>query len=705
MGNCIASYVNAQGGKDIVPHWDILNSRKLAVYSQDAQDQSGCDVETQTKVRRSPSTASMDREDIMQHYYSADGKHHSLLSMIFEVCDGAPDTKRAMAFRPVERIEATEVEENGRMKPWELTHYGATQYKTYKQMKQDMIAFGKGLIELGLKKTDILALFEETRYEWLIAADGAWTQGLVLATVYANLGEDALLHAIREAEVHVMLCNAKSIGVVRRLCGEAQIKDPIIIYTDALVGSDVNTEGLFHFDDVMRLGRAKEAEWSVPDSPDQLAMIMYTSGTTGEPKGVMLTHGNLNACALTYQHLLGNALEGSPEDDAYVAYLPLAHILEFAAEHVFLIQGRMLGYASPKTLTNSAARPHGDLIEYRPTFFVGVPRVFEAVKKAIEVKLPAVGTFRRKIYEAAYRDRVAAIAEGKDTPYWNQKVFSAPRELFGGRLKCVFTGGAPMSGSTQEFLEVHLGCSVSQGYALTETCCGTSQRFWQTQNRATVGGVASCVEIKLRDVEGYTHRDALPAGEVCIRGATLAKGYFKQPEKTKEVFADDGWFFTGDVGQWQPDGSLRIIGRVKSLAKNACGEYIAMEILESIYVANELAVPNGVCVVVDPLKHYICALVVTDEAKARAFATKHGITDVSWPEVLNNDVFVSHALASFAATGKQFHRRPFEILRHIKVLADEWTPENGVLTAAMKLKRRVIQERYGDVITALYSSE
>lgn len=709
MGNCIASALASRGNSDVIPHQDILHAKETTIYSLIAQDQQGCDPTKETSIRRSPSTAAMDMSDIVSKHYAASGendRHHSLLSRIFDVFDAAPPAKKAAAFRPVTLVETTQVEENGHMKPWAVTHYAATQYKTCQEMKNEMIAFGKGLVSLGLKHGETLALFEDTRYEWLVAADGAWTQGLVLATVYANLGEDALLYAIREAEVDVMLCNAKAVDLVRRMCTESGVKQPILIFTDSLA-KDVSSDGAYSFQDVLRRGSECTADvlWKLPSSPDQLALIMYTSGTTGEPKGVMLTHGNLNACAMTYIHMLGNALDGASDDDAYVAYLPLAHIFEFAAEHVFLIRGRMLGYSNPKTLTNAAAKPHGDLAEFKPTFFVGVPRVFETVKKAIEAKLPPLGTLRRSVYEAAFKGRVEAIRKGQDTPYWNSKVFAAPRELFGGRLKGIFTGGAPMSASTQEFLEVHFGCSVSQGYALTECSCGTAQRYWQTQNRATVGGVASCSEIKLRDVEGYTHHDELQAGEVCIRGATVAKGYFKQPEKTKEVFQEDGWFYTGDVGQWQTDGSLRIIGRVKALAKNACGEYIALDVLESIYVANPLAVPNGVCVVVDPLKHYIAALLVTDEAKARALAEKNGLTGFSWPAILDDVKFIDLATRSLAATASQFQRRPFEVLRHVKLLADEWTPENGVLTAAMKLKRRIIDQRYAKEIAQLFNSE
>jgi long-chain acyl-CoA synthetase len=438
---------------------------------------------------------------------------------------------------------------------------------------------------------------------------------------------------------------------------------------------------------------------------------MYTSGTTGDPKGVMMSHGNVYAAVFGLRRRLDQVL-GEPdvnapveEQDTHLAYLPLAHILEFCAENILLIRGATLGYGTPRTLTDTSAKPHGDLKEFKPTFFVGVPRIFDTIKKAVEGKLPAPGEFRRRVFDRAYAERKEALSKGYDTPYWNGRVFSGPAALLGGRCKMIISGGAPMSSATYEFLTVVFGCAVGQGYGLTETCAaGTIQRYYDLQ-KENVGGLLSVCEVKLRDVDPWKHTDQPhPRGEVLIRGPTITQGYYNQPEKTKEAFLDDGWFATGDVGMFAADGTLKIVGRTKALAKNSHGEYIAMESLESLYVQNDLVLPNGVCVLVDSQEGFICALVLTDEAKAMKFAAANKISG-TFPAILDTKEFRKAAAASLAATAKAAGKKPFELVKNVAVLNEEWTPENGILTAASKLRRSEVDKKYKDLIEKLFKEQ
>lgn len=244
------------------------------------------------------------------------------------------------------------------------------------------------------------------------------------------------------------------------------------------------------------------------------------------------------------------------------------------------------------------------------------------------------------------------------------------------------------------------GASVVQGYGLTENCAITvTQLPWST-DFDIVGSLFGGAEIKLRDVEDWKHTDPEPRGEILMRGPTKTQGYFKQPEKTAEAF-QDGWFATGDVGQILQDGQLKIIGRTKALAKTSYGEYVALDALEAVYVLDDLCLPNGVCVLVQSQKAYICALVLTDEAKAMQFAKKHSLKG-TWPDILENEEFHQKAAESLAATAKKYGKKPFECVKKVRVLNDEWTPENGVLTAAQKLKRRVVDVKYADLIAKLF---
>ncbi len=267
----------------------------------------------------------------------------------------------------------------------------------------------------------------------------------------------------------------------------------------------------------------------------------------------------------------------------------------------------------------------------------------------------------------------------------------------------IVSGGAPLSAKTQEWMAIVLGCYAGQGYGLTETGAACTLQDYYDYQFEVAGRLLTCCEVKLRTVDEFRVTDVPPRGEILIRGPTIARGYYKQPAKTAEAFLEDGFFATGDVGTFAEDGTLKIVGRTKALAKNANGEYIAMEALESMYVQNDLVLPNGVCVVVDSLQPFIVGIVLTDESKAMAFAKKNNL-EGSWPAILDDEKFRTVAIASLGKTAKENGKKPFECFKTVRFYNHEWTPENGILTAAMKLKRREIDAKYAEDIKGMFAS-
>lgn len=676
-----------------------------------------------------------------------DSQHHSLSvawerdNNLYEICKALCSSKgeqRAMAFRTVTHVEKTTIpvaasNPHGPTKQWEFLHMTSPFYVSYSQLWEYIQSFGKGLAALDVVRQNTqrarIAIYEDTRWEWLASCYGIWSQGCTVVTVYANLGLDALEYALREAACSAIVCSSKSLpslkSVLEKLHGASSPCPTVIVLDEMLVPSSstqtrdvkslmsefstsINVK-VVTWTEVIQIGATAQTTGSEPIASDDIALIMYTSGTTGEPKGVVISHGNVMAATRCLGDRLLEVLGPIPpsniesERETYVCYLPLAHILEFSCENLFLSRGSCLCYGTPRTLTSATAKPSGDLATFEPSLFVGVPRIFDTLKKSIEANIPE--GYKRRVWDHAFQDRKTRLLEGFDTPYWGKKVFAEPRKIFGTKLLAMISGGAPLSARTQEFMNVVFSAPMLQGWGLTETCsCGTTQRNGDFATES-IGQLERTVEVKLVDVDDWKHNNKpFPQGEICIRGPFVSKGYYKQPAMTNEAFRDDGWFHTGDVGQWGSEGELRIVGRVKALAKNVFGEYVALDALESVYILNPLAVPNGVCVLVDPSKPYICALVVTDEHKATSFARSVGIEE-PWPQLLDNPRLHEKAAESLATTAKTQGKKPFEQVKYVRVLKDEWTPENGVLTAAMKLKRRVVDAKYADVIKVLFKSE
>ncbi|CAC9436692.1 putative fatty acyl CoA syntetase 1 [Leishmania infantum JPCM5] len=695
MGGCVVSLMEVLNSTRLVEHPDFAARRVYGVINQrvteDEADRSG--------VYRCARLTDAQHVECFNWY---DGP--TILQRLAIICTERGD-QRAMAYRTVEKVvkESTK-DEKGGTREWAYTFLNEPTYITYAEVWSRLVAFGRGLVELGLQKGSHVALYEDTRWEWLVTMLGVWTQEMIGVTVYANLGEDALLYALKEATCEALVCNGKNVGKLISLMDKYGVHNATIIYLDALP-SNLNTEShkVVAWADVLAKGTPSTAPYKVQDNKDEEVLVMYTSGTTGNPKGVVHTIGALTQGALGLEERL-TELIGKEENESYVAYLPAAHIFEFTCENIMLLRGALICFGTPRTLTDTYARPCGDLRAFNPFFFIGVPRIFETIKKAVEAKLPPVGTLKRQVFDHAYQSRLAALKEGKDTPYWNEKVFSLPRRILGSKVRGICCGGAPLSDKTQEWLSVVLGRPVAQGYGMTESVCNASvQRSGEL--KCEVGQLLHGVEARLLDTEHYKHTDKPhPRGELLLRGRFVFKGYYKQPELTEQSILPGGWLRTGDVAEMEAEtGQMRIIGRVKALAKNCLGEYIALENLEALYCECPVVAPNGICVLVDPQQPFITALVLTDEEKAMKFARAHKFENARWPDILKDPAFIAAVTASLAEIGRKAGKKSFELLKRVCVLSDEWTPENNLVTASMKVRRSAIDKHYAGIIKELFA--
>jgi len=437
---------------------------------------------------------------------------------------------------------------------------------------------------------------------------------------------------------------------------------------------------------------------------------MYTSGSTGVPKGVMVTHQNMVATATCILYLR----EFDSNSDMYIAYLPLAHILELLAETTYTLLGIPIGFSSPNTMTDmsSAIRrgDKGDVSLLHPTLMCTVPLILDRVYKNVLDGISKKGPTFKKIFNFVYQQKLQWNLDGFQTPILDKLVFNKLKMILGGRMDFLLVGSAPLSPSTQEFIRVCLGINISQGYSMTETTCsGTCQPPGEPVV-GLVGGPMAGVEIRLINWEEGNYKitdKPLPRGEIVLGGATVTQGYYKNEEKTAEdFFKEDGkqFFRSGDIGEVQLDGSLRLIDRKKDLVKLQLGEYVSLGKVEAQMKTNPLV--DNICVYADSFKTHTVALIVPvyDPLIKVAKQLKKD-SELPMEELCKDSDIVKEVVKQLGDHGKRNGLEKFEIPTVITLCSEVWVPESGLVTAAFKLKRKALQTEFQADIDRMYGKK
>ncbi|CAH8436429.1 unnamed protein product [Schistosoma intercalatum] len=635
-----------------------------------------------------------------------------------------------------------------------------------------------------------IALFSETRAEWMFAAQACFRLNRPVATLYATLGDDALVHGFNETEAVVVFTSDELLSKVIKIVQRCPSIQRIIYFTNGVFNRELYTEvdnlavpsesatasvaealtkcpsnlHLHNIVEVERLGAAvimKDREkrkmggttpitgnnnhssngyeglWMPPASerasPSDLAVIMYTSGSTGQPKGVEMTHENLVSAIAGHLQRLPKLRSNY---DIYVGYLPLAHVLELTCELSCVIMGVRIGYSNPQTLTDTSSRikrDHclGDVSLLRPTLFASVPTVLERISKAVWEKVNAGGEFLQALFKFAYAYKCRRIHGGFPSFLVDRLVFRKVRSLMGGRIRYIVCGGAPLSEDSQLFTNICIA-PIIQGYGLTESCStGTLMECGDLRCNHS-GAPASTLQIRLRawPEGGYSPYDTpSPRGEILLSGKPVSRGYYKQPELTARDFITDQdgtrWFCTGDIGLMHTDGSLSIIDRKKDLVKLQAGEYVSLSKVEmalgqSVYV-------EQICVYVDPMQNYPICFVspklksLTDLAEslnlvhllheARSKLPIESMKDPIAIEHVERAVLCKHpqiiqaVLKDLQRVAREKRLSTFEIPQKVALDTIAWTPDTGLVTDALKLKRFNLQTRFQHEIEELYQKD
>ncbi|KAF9151737.1 hypothetical protein BGX20_005337, partial [Mortierella sp. AD010] len=602
--------------------------------------------------------------------------------------------------------------------------YGGYTWQTYRQINQRVNAFGSGLMHLNevILGNDMLnrwalGIWSHGRPEWFISEMSCNCYNLVSVALYDTLGPDAIEYIVNHADIQIvvssanhiatMLENAEKLPKLKAIISMDSLRDTVPVPGATSAAQVLRAWGtqkgikVYDFHEIESLG-AEFPRKHLPPSPEEVASLCYTSGTTGQPKGAMLTHNNFVATVGTSR--VGMSFD---QNDVIISFLPLAHIMGRVLDTILMSVGGKIGYFRGDILLLLE-----DVGELRPTFFPAVPRLLNRIYAklvASTIEAPGlVGALARR----GVATKMANLAAGKGVthPLWDRLLFNKVKMALGGRVQVILTGSAPIAKEVLSFLRIAFCCVVVEGYGSTEGLATATITMPDEYIPGHIGCPRAGCELKLVDVPEMNYHSTdkpYPRGEICIRGETVFKGYFKDEKNTKETIDADGWLYTGDIGFVDNRGCFTIVDRKKNIFKLAQGEYIAPEKIENVLGARCNLVQQ-IYVHGDSLESTLVTVVIPEPETFLPFAngivgTNVTIDDVEGISKLCKDPKVIHGVAKeLEKAGKAGALRGFEFPKRVYLTTDAFSVDNGMMTPTFKVRRPQVAEYFKEQIKVMY---
>jgi len=556
--------------------------------------------------------------------------------------------------------------------------------KSYTEVGEIVMGLSLGLMDLGIEKGDKVSILANTRPEWTYFDFAALTAGATVVPIYQTNSPDECQYVLENSDAKAVIVeDAEQLAKVRAVRDRCPALEHVVLMTgeadDAISAAEVAERGASH----------DAAEWEERWSsvtPDDICTFIYTSGTTGPPKGCVISHGN-------YRSMLDMVLDVGAlgDDELTYLYLPLAHSFALLIQFGTVALGATTAYWQRDPLKIMA-----DLAEVKPTYFPSVPRIFEKIYTAATAAAEKAGGMKKAVFNWAVgvgRRMRETERAGREPGFFlrrqyeiaDKQVLSKVRNLFGGRIKLAVSGAAPINPEILRFFDA-AGVLIVEGWGMTETSTAATIATAEDFKFGTVGRPFPGCEVKIAE-----------DGEILVKGPNIFQGYYKNPEATAETLVD-GWLHTGDIGEIDSEGYIKITGRKKDIIITAGGKNITPANLEAEIKQHPLV---SQCVVIGDRRPYLVALVTLDPEEAAAFAKEHGLP--ADPEALaSNDQIRAALEAHLEKVNSKFAR--VEQVKKIEILPHDLSQEGGELTPTMKVKRNIVTDKYAGEINALYGS-
>lgn len=607
-------------------------------------------------------------------------------------------------------------------------------WSSYAEVDAEARIVGAALVSLGAAKGDRIGIFSLNRHEWLSLVLAFYSQSLVTVALYSTLGADAISYICDHAQLKIVAVSRDNLKSLVSILPQTQITHVIVFdynerwqnVKDKFEPSNKAELEAAHpavkfigYAELLALGKAHSTTVfpNLP-APDDIAYVMYTSGTTGNPKGAIIHHKNLVASIAAVMI----SLPALNKNDVYLSYLPLAHIFEAGAVMLMLSYGASIGFFS-----GNVRKLTEDISIIRPTFFCGVPRVYQRIYQTVFNTVNSSSWLRKYIFMTCYNGQTATIRQGGARSGLYDLVLKAvPKKVGLDRCHTLITGAAPCPAYIIEFLRTIVGGTVLQGYGMTETSATITSVVPGDYHLGHVGPPLRCVEVKLIDIDEMDYRSTdkpYPRGEIVVRGPNIFSGYYKDEESTSAAL-QHGWLYTGDVGRFNPNGTISIIDRRKNMFKLSQGEYVAAEYIESVY--GKSSVVGQIWIYGNSYKSLLMAVIVP---QVEALTTYLKNTAHVWPQdklniSIGSEEFISVFHTVITQNYELIKKYIFDqlhseesTLKGFERVADIYIESNidkdslgfnvtsGLMTPTFKLRRPQLLVKYREILKKMYTSK